>query len=78
MREKKLYTCEICNTDYADKEKARQCEKKHKLLEKAVIVGEYKPIGMLAGGEPYKIRVKFPGTDKIYRIQKIDLLEVEE
>lgn len=28
MREKKLYTCEICNTDYADKEKARQCEKK--------------------------------------------------
>lgn len=27
MRGKKLYTCEICNTDYADKEKARQCEK---------------------------------------------------
>lgn len=29
MKEKKLYTCEICNTDYADKEKAKQCEKGH-------------------------------------------------
>ena len=27
MKEKKLYTCEICNTDYTDKEKAKQCEK---------------------------------------------------
>jgi hypothetical protein len=44
--------------------------KKHKLLEKAVIVGEYKPIGMLAGGEPYKIRVKFPGTDKFIEYRR--------
>lgn len=28
MIEKKLYTCEICNTDYSDKEKAMQCEKR--------------------------------------------------
>ena len=27
-KERKLYTCEICNTDYADKEKAKQCAKK--------------------------------------------------
>lgn len=27
MTEKKLYTCDICKTDYADKEKAKQCEK---------------------------------------------------
>lgn len=39
MTEKKLYTCDICKTDYADKEKAKQCEKNHKLLEKATIVG---------------------------------------
>ena len=29
MKEKRLYTCEICNTDYTDKEKAKECEKAH-------------------------------------------------
>ena len=37
MREKKLYTCEICNTDYSDKEKAKKwqiayCEKTGEML----------------------------------------------
>ena len=44
MTEKKLYTCDICKTDYADKEKAKDCEKNHKLLENTCIVGEYKLI----------------------------------
>ena len=63
MKEKKLYTCEICHTDYADKENARECEKNHKSLEKAVIVGEYKAIGVVINGIPTKIKVKFPGSD---------------
>lgn len=29
MKEKTLYTCEICNTDYANKEDAQKCEKEH-------------------------------------------------
>ncbi len=70
MREKKLYTCEICNTDYSDKEKAKKCEKGHKLLEKATIVGEYKPVTMVPKGEPHKIRVKFPGTDKFIEYRR--------
>lgn len=64
MTEKKLYTCDICHTDYADKEKAKECEKNHKLLEKATIVGEYKPKNMMSDGVPYKIRVKFPCSDE--------------
>ena len=28
MKQKTLYTCEYCNTDYADKEKALECESK--------------------------------------------------
>ena len=64
MKEKKLYTCEFCNTDYADKEKADKCEKNHKVLETAVIVGEYKSIGNMPDGCPYKIKVKFNGSDK--------------
>ena len=64
MKEKKLYTCEFCNTDYADKEKADKCEKNHKVLETAVIVGEYKSIGSIPDGCPNKIKVKFNGYDK--------------
>ena len=63
MKEKKLYTCEICNTDYAEKEKAVKCEKNHKLLEKATIVGKYKPMTTYSSGIPYKIRVNFSNDD---------------
>lgn len=63
MKEKKLYTCEICNTDYADKEAAEKCEKNHKLLAKATIIGEYKGMSMHPNGKPYKIKVKFPNSN---------------
>ncbi len=29
MKELKLYQCEICGTQYADKDKAKQCEQYH-------------------------------------------------
>lgn len=29
MKQKVLYTCEICHTDYANKADAKQCEKEH-------------------------------------------------
>lgn len=29
MKSKTLYTCEICNTDYANKADAQKCEKEH-------------------------------------------------
>lgn len=29
MTEKKLYTCDICKTDYANKADAQKCEKEH-------------------------------------------------
>lgn len=64
MIKKTLYTCQICNTDYADKEKAIECEKNHKTLEGAAFAGEYKPNGMIGDGYPVKIRVKFKDSDK--------------
>ena len=30
MKEKILYTCEVCSTDYADKAEAKRCEENHK------------------------------------------------
>ena len=44
MVKKTLYTCQFCNTDYADKEKAMECEKNHKVLETATIIGDYKSL----------------------------------
>lgn len=69
MIQKILYTCQICNTDYADKEKAIACEKSHKTLEGAEFVGEYKPKGMVGDGYPINIMVKSKDSDKwvVYR-----------
>lgn len=64
MTEKKLYTCDICHTDYADKDKAKKCEQNHKLLGKATIIGEYKSMNSITNGIPNKIKVKFPGSDE--------------
>jgi len=30
MKEKRLFVCELCNTEYADKKKAKFCEDSHK------------------------------------------------
>lgn len=29
MKQKVLYTCELCHTDYADKVEAKRCEESH-------------------------------------------------
>ena len=70
MTEKKLYTCDICKTDYASKEKAIQCEKNHKLLETATIVGVYTSMSSIKEGVPAKIRVKFKGMDKFIEYER--------
>ena len=64
MVKKTLYTCQFCNTDYADKERAMECEKNHKVLETATIVGDYKSLKSIPDGCPTTIKVKFKGSDK--------------
>lgn len=39
MKEKVLYTCEVCRTDYANKAEAKRCEENHKKRLKAVDLG---------------------------------------
>jgi hypothetical protein len=65
MKEKILYTCEICHTDYSDKKKAEECEKGH--LKPKIIQSRYNKI--VAGGEyPSMIIVDFEdGTRALYR-----------
>ena len=70
MTEKKLYTCDICKTDYAIREKATQCESNHKLLETATIVGTYKSMNSIPEGIPAKIRIKFKGMDEFIEYRR--------
>ena len=37
MKEKVLYTCEVCRTDYANKAEAKRCEESHKRKLKIVV-----------------------------------------
>lgn len=69
MITKTLYTCQFCNTDYTDKEKAMECEKNHKVLETATIVGDYKSLKSIPDGCPKKIKVKFKGQIGGYSIR---------
>lgn len=55
MKEIKRYQCELCETYYADKEKAVRCEKNHKAITIKHIF--YQPIEMNKSGLPYKIEV---------------------
>lgn len=61
MEVKRLYTCEFCRSDYADKENAIKCEKTHKK------VSEIKDTRYSAGfAYPYKVLVKFEDGHEIW------------
>lgn len=62
MEMKRLYTCEIYHTDYAEKEKAVACEKGHKKA--TAYQGHYKPIAM-TWPYPYAITVTFEDGKQI-------------
>ena len=64
MKEKTLCTCQICNTDYSNKADALDCDKNHKDIDSAVIVGVYMPKSWIGDGIPTKLRVKFKGSDE--------------
>lgn len=67
MKEPKLYQCEICGTKYAEKLKAKECEKYHA---KDLVISDCKYHGMNVGGSfPVKIFVKSKsGEERMYRL----------
>lgn len=60
MKQKTLYTCEVCHTDYADPDKATQCENSHALLE-SVASCKFLPYCEY----PDRIQVKFQNGKRI-------------
>lgn len=67
MKERKLYTCEICLTDYADKRKAIDCEKNHKDTFEITHMKFY-PKGVDNTGYPCSITIKGKdGRELVYK-----------
>lgn len=58
MKERKLYQCEICGTEYADAYKAEQCEASHR-EPKAITAKRYLPVTMNKSGYPVTLDVLF-------------------
>ena len=67
MKEIKHYVCEICHTEYNERQKAIDCEKKH--CKPIKIVGEkYLSLSQNMKGYPTSISVKMTdGTIQTYK-----------
>lgn len=67
MKKVEHYVCEICHTEYAEKEKAVKCKKLHK-IPKEVKAEKYRPITSCIDGVPDYIRVTFAdGSSERYK-----------
>lgn len=69
MKIKTMYTCEVCDTNYEDKNKAELCEKTHKVVE--IERAEYLPYNSCNNdlkGFPLRIWVRAKdGTCAVYK-----------
>lgn len=67
MKKVEHYVCELCHTEYSEKEKAVKCEKSHK-IPKEVKAEKYKPITSCIDGIPDYVTVTFSnGTIERYK-----------
>ena len=71
MIERTLYRCEYCNTDYARKSIAEECERIHKKLTKIEkFKGIYESVECVPDGAPIVITIQFEGDDKLYTYRR--------
>lgn len=70
MKETTLYQCEICGTQYADREAAESCESSHRIV-KEVKGSKYRSQKSNPSGYPDTIFVEFDdGKRMMYRREK--------
>ena len=67
MKEKRIFVCEICGTDYADKENAKNCESGHKTK---LTIKNMKYVAMSRNGSGFPVTIDImseDGTVKKYK-----------
>lgn len=57
MITKTLYVCKYCLTDYADKDRAMECEMNHKEVKISNLTVFYKSKKLIPDGYPVRIRI---------------------
>lgn len=57
MKAKTLYTCELCHTDYADRQDAIRCEATHQ-VKLTIAEAKYQPVAINRGGFPIRITLR--------------------
>ena len=68
MKELKLYQCEVCGTQYADKLKAKECEKYH-VRDLEITDFQYRGMNENTDKFPVKIWVQSKsGEKRMYRL----------
>ena len=59
MTERKLYRCDVCKTEYANKDDAEKCEKYHVEPSRKATIGFYKGMNQHSCDQyPYKVIVQ--------------------
>ena len=67
MKEVKHYVCEVCGTEYSDKEKCKVCESSHKKI-KAIISAKYYSFSQNHKGYPSSVVVEMDdGKQIVYK-----------
>lgn len=64
MKEVKHYICEVCGTEYSDKNRANECEKNHKKYIE-IVGARYLSKGQDVKGYPDKLDVKFSSGEVV-------------
>lgn len=64
MKEKTLYQCEICGTEYAQEDNALKCESSHRAIE-SVVPKKYRSLKSNPSGYPDRVLVTFDDGEEI-------------
>ena len=68
MKELKLFVCEVCGTNYKDKEACLECERSH-IKPKKIVGARYIPLKDNKAGYPMSIDIEFEdGVVKRFRV----------
>ena len=71
MKEIQLYQCEFCNTQYASKQDAEECEKSHKII-KQVTSLKYRNMKSNPDGYPDSIWITFNNNESVRYVRGLE------
>ena len=69
MKEVKKFVCEVCGSEYNEKENAQKCERDHK-IPMDIIMASYLPVAYDSSGYPSRLTVKMSDDSECVYIRE--------